>query len=257
MIILIAESKTMTACNREVSPDMLAANMPAGESEADEFMHEVRRMDIDTIREAARLSESMAERLSKMAFTFVDKTRGAHAMEAFTGVVFKAIGYESLPPEARLMADRSVRIISSLYGWLRPGDIIKQYRLEYTSRLTEDDVTMAAYWRERVTARLLADIRENNDDEVLDLLPSDAAKCIDMEEIRRHARVCKVDFVSVEAGGTLRTPHAGLLKKMRGTLLRAILEAGISRIDDLETFEAPGLLSLGSAETPGCVTFAV
>ena len=67
----------------------------------------------------------MARKLRQMIYDFPYKESGCVAIEAFTGVVFKAFEYSSLSAQEKQITNRCVGIVSSLYGWLRPDDIIK------------------------------------------------------------------------------------------------------------------------------------
>lgn len=222
MLVLIAESKTMETKEIEVSATTYLAHRPAGEDDASEIMTNISDMSVAEIVKATKLSVSMAGRLRKMAYEFRDKNTGLEAIEAFTGVVFQNLDYASLSPEEKTFGYSHIRIISSLYGWLRPEDIIKPYRLEYTSPLSPDDSPLWKYWRGKVTIELVHMLQARGETEILDLLPADAAKCIDWKLVKRFAKVCKVDFLE-QNGEAVKSPHAGRLKTLRGKLLRHII----------------------------------
>lgn len=238
MLILIAEAKTMTACADPVQPQVYAAARPALEAMADDIMHSLRGATAAELSRDARLSPGLASALVRMVYDFSNKSTGGTAIRAYSGVVFKALDYATLPPAAQADLGRRVRIISSLYGWLRPDDIIKPYRLDFTTRLAPDDRPMAAYLRDAVTDCLLAELQASGCADVLDLLPADAARCIDWKRVASAARVWKAEFREPSPDGTLRTPNAGRLKTLRGRLLRHIVTEAITSPDALH---APGL----------------
>lgn len=222
MIYLIAESKTMTACD-----------IPASvirRSSADEVMRHLSTMDVADIAAALKVSVTMAASVKEMAYEFPNNGLGAPAGEAYTGVVFKAFDYMSLPPSAREWCDRHVRIVSSLYGLLRPTDIIKRYRLDYGVRLAPDGATMSAWLREGVTDALIA----SGEKGVVDLMPGDAARCVDRRRLEEAGMAyVPVDFRTwTSAGGVMKTPPSTRLKTLRGLLLRA---AALSAADTLES----------------------
>ncbi len=65
--------------------------------------------------------------------------------------------------------------------------------------------------------------------EILNLMPADAAKCIDWKLLPKGTDVWKIDFVVFKEGKE-KTPDAGKLKRLRGTILRQILTEGITDI---------------------------
>ena len=135
MLILIAESKTMTPCGNAVSKADYAACRPMLESDADAIMETVRSLSADELVATVKISLPMVRKLQQMAYEFPNKAVGSRAIEAFTGVVFKAFDYASLDEEARRNTTGCVRLLSSLYGWLRPDDIVKAYRTDFTTPL--------------------------------------------------------------------------------------------------------------------------
>ena len=235
MIILIAESKTMTDCSSPVAAAELAAHTPEFQLTAAELMHSWASLSVPELAAAIKISRPMAQAMREMILDFPDRSRGSQAIEAFTGVVFRALDYGNMTDAERTDVAARVRIISSLYGLLRPDDIIKAYRLDFTTRLAPGGGAMAAFWRSRVTDALLSLVAEEGSGEVLDLMPADAAKCIDMARVRKAATVCKVDFRTAGLEGSIRTPHANLLKTLRGQLLRQIVTENIPSLTALRT----------------------
>lgn len=241
MRILIAESKTMGECTAPVAPDLLREYRPLLDSPVTLFMKKWGEWPIEEIVSTLKISPMLAAEFKRMAYEFPNKATGCPALEAFTGVVFKAFSYSTLTPEEKERADNSINIVSSLYGLLRGDDIVKPYRLDFTTRVAPTGESMAAYWRPLISPMLLESMREDKESELLDLMPADAAKCFDWRMIKRAVRVLKVEFRSIADGGSLHTPHATLLKTLRGRLLRDIIEKDISTISDLLSYDTPAM----------------
>lgn len=256
MLILIAESKTMREEEMSVSRETFLKHTPTGEAAADEIMVRLLNMNVEEIISLMKVSRPMATRIAKMAYEFPNKSAGLEAIEAFTGVVFKNLEYEKFSSDERDFVADHVRIISSLYGWLRPRDIIKPYRCEYTAPLSPDDKPLSTYWKKDVTIRLVKDLQASGETDILNLLPADAAKCVDWKLMKRFAKVWKVDFKE-EDNGKVKTPHAGKLKAMRGTLLREITERHINRVSELIELETDDLLPLGTPDYSDHIAFCV
>ena len=246
MIILIAESKTMAPCDSIISSEYLHAHTSIYSSVADTIMHRISEMHPEEIITRTKLSTAMTRNLIQMAYEFPNKSLGGKAIEAYTGVVFKALDYSTLPAKAQSLCNAQVRIISSLYGWLRPDDIIKPYRLEYTSSIIEN-ISMSKFWQPDVTSTLIKTLQTSGESDIINLLPADAAKCIDWKRITPHAKVWKIDFRTYADGSTLRTPHSTRLKTLRGHLLRELLLANMATPAQLSTLHTDNLLPDPSA----------
>ena len=256
MLILIAESKTMLEQEQSVSRECFEANTPAGEASADAVMAHVADMDVDDIAAAIKISPAMAAKSKRMAYEFPNKQTGLRAIDAFTGVVFKNFDYSSLSPEEKERTAANVRIISSLYGWLRPEDIIKPYRFDFTTPLATDDKTFAAYWKKDVTIQLVKYLKTTGEKNILNLLPADAAKSIDWKLVKNFAKVWKADFKEQD-GAAVRTPHAGRLKALRGLLLRDIITQAITTPQALIAHESNTFLPLPTPDRPNLIAFTV
>lgn len=256
MLTLIAESKTMTQCDTPISADTYAAHCPTLETYADNIMASLGDMSAAELTTAVKISQTMARRLVEMVYDFGNKTSGAAAIEAFTGVVFRALSYKTLDSCAQRHICGNVRIISSLYGWLRPDDIVKAYRLDFSTPLAPpDNKTFKSYWRPYVTGCLLRYIEKNACQEVLDLLPAEAAQCIDWRQVRQKASVYKVEFRELTDGSHTRTPNAGRLKTLRGELLRQIATEGITTANGLLNLTGQNYISEAEPSPSGTIIF--
>lgn len=196
--------------------------------------------------------------MHNMIYEFGFKLTGNRAIDAYTGVVFRALDYDSLSPEAKTRCDAEVSIISSLYGWLQPSDIIKPYRLDFTSKLEEGPSAgqaLNSFWRKDVTKALVKKLESSHTTEILNLLPGDAAKCIDWKLVKRFAKVWKVDFQEIKEGGVMKTPTAEKLKALRGTLLRQILTDGIQDAETLKLASSPQYVCEGTPIYPDHLQF--
>ena len=247
----------MTACDRMVDPQSYKDHRPIDYDTALGIMAHIAKMSPQEIAGHSGLSGSMSLKLHRMSLEFPNENVGQQAIDAYTGVVFKALDYSTLSEADRSQMCRNVRIISSLYGWLRPDDIIKAYRMDYTSRLSPNDKAMYAFWRDRVSANLAAECQSSGCNEILNLLPGDAEKCVDWKLVKRYANVWKVDFKQLKDGGTFATPHAGQLKTLRGHLLREIAKQHIETPTDLLALSTELLLPMGASDRPDHITFCV
>lgn len=254
MLVLIAESKTMAPRSGMESHQYLELHRPVFESLAGDIMHRLESMTVDELAAKVKISVPMARKLRDMIYDFPYKESGGVAIEAFTGVVFKAFEYSSLSLEEKNRTNRNVGIISSLYGWLRPDDIIKSYRFDFTNQLAPDGKSFAAFWRENVTDCVISWLEKEKDFDVLNLLPGDAARCIDWNRVEQKARVWKADFQEVRAGGSMKTPNSNCLKTLRGRLLRQIIKDTITSPQQLMTAETESYVAEKSS-VPGQLLF--
>lgn len=246
----------MTPCRREISQESFLAHHAELDSPVTSIMRSWSEWNIDEISRKIGINLSLAKKMHSFIYDFPNKSVGEEAIRAFTGIVFKALDYDTLPQMAKNNIDKNVRIISSLYGILRPDDIIKPYRLDFTSKVAPTGEAMNLYWRPIVTQILWDTLSERSDFEVLDLMPADAAKTIDWRKISRNVRRIKVDFKEIlpdqsyEGELKYKTPNANKLKTLRGQLLRQIALEGISDSRALLKIESPHFVVDHESSTP-------
>lgn len=240
----------MASAEREVSREEFAECRPLFDGIANAIMDSLRDRTPEQLAAEAGITLRLAASLRRMIYEFPNKTTGLRAIEAFTGVVFRQLGVAGYDAGQRAFLQDNVRIVSSLYGWLRPDDIIKPYRFDFKSHVAPLGETLMKYWKKDVTIALAQELRAKGDTVIIDLLPSDAAKCVDWKLIKRFANVYKVDFKMYDCaaagiyGGTdaIKTPNAGRLKELRGRLLDLIVRNGISSPADIATLESPDFM---------------
>lgn len=239
MLILIAESKSMS--DKSAVGRTETGTPPLFQSDANEIMEGLRSMDVGTLASELKLGPKNAMRLFQEVYDFNSIARGCRAIEAFTGIVFKALDAATLSDDARERMTTDVRIVSSLYGLLRPEDIIKPYRLDFTMRAAPGNRSLTDYWKSKVTIALVKYMRENGITEILNILPLDASKCFDWKLIKNFADVYIANIKEYKEEGKLSTPRAERLKFLRGTLLRHILAEDITTCRDLRSLSTPEL----------------
>lgn len=244
----------MTPCDRVVTPEEFSLHRPLFDALADNIISGLSDKTIDEISLSIGISHSLARKMKTMIYEFPNKSTGAEAIRAYTGVVFNALQYETLSDCARRKCLDDVRIISSLYGLLNPDDIIKSYRTDFTSPIAPLSQPLWKYYRMHNTIALGKYLQDTGTKEILDLLPGDAAKSIDWKTIKRFARVYKADFIEVTETGE-KTPNAGRLKKLRGELLRDILMNDINKVADLASLEGESYMFDGTADFSGHLRF--
>ncbi|MBD5355477.1 MAG: YaaA family protein [Bacteroides sp.] len=237
MITLIAESKNMSVPKGEF--DTSSTALPVFHNVALEIAHTFAPMSVEEITDRLGLSFALASKAKKLFFDFQNGASEGKALYSFTGEVFRALNVAALPSSAIDFAKYKVGIISSIYGFLNPFDLVSPYRFDYDIENPSTGMRMRDYWQPKLTAAFVSILKERGEKEVVDLLPAEAAKCLDWKIIKDFAKVSKVNFKSVDDKGNLKTPYSGKLKELRGKLLREILIHNIASIADMLCISTP------------------
>lgn len=237
MITLIAESKNMSVAPGILGPADLT--VPHFQDIAQEIAHTFAPMPVDEIADRLGLSFPLATKAKKLFFDFQTGAQGGTALYSFTGEVFRALSVTTLPSPSIEFAKDKVGIISSLYGFLNPTDIVLPYRFDYDIENPSTGVRMRDFWKQKLTIAFVKMLKARGEKEVLDLLPAEAAKCLDWKLIKNFAKVVKVNFKMVNNDGNLKTPHSGKIKELRGKLLREILFNNVNHTAEVLQIQTP------------------
>lgn len=230
MIILLAESKTFNTASQLRDAESLTT--PVFNSQAKEIIDSLSRMSAASLRQALGLSPTLAARMQGYINEF-NAGESIPVRTAFTGVAFKALDIPSLDEAACGRLRSQLRIISSLYGYLRPNDSIRPYRMEYKSVPPFPGIPLSTYWRELLANPIREDMAKDGNGIILNLLPADAQACLPLKELREDYTLVTPSFKEMRPDGTLSTPIAGKLKRMRGLFARMAITEDMKSLHDL------------------------
>jgi uncharacterized protein len=190
------------------------------------------------LRRLMSLSDDLA-RLNRARFQAFDaeSTDGVQAAFAFAGDVYEGLKARDLDAAALDWAQNHIRILSGLYGLLRPLDRIQPYRLEMGTRLkTRRGNSLYDFWGDRISRCLNLDAEGHSDPTLVNLASQEYFGAVD-------ARALKLPVV---------TPHfresrdgesriiSFFAKKARGGMARFAIDERIERAEDLKAFDRDG-----------------
>ncbi len=157
------------------------------------------------------------------------------AVFAFSGDVYQGLDAYSLTPGQIDRMQETLRILSGLYGLLRPLDLIQPYRLEMgTSLKVGSKKNLYEFWKKTLTDHLNAEMDEG--ELLVNLASNEYFGALDPKRLR--ARVVTPVFKDWN-NDKLRV-ISFFAKKARGAMVRYILESGAQSREDLLGFDADG-----------------
>jgi len=158
--------------------------------------------------------------------------RAIPALLLFTGLVYKYVGAADWTAAQRKRAQRDLRILSGLYGLLRPLDGIEPYRLEMGVRWHPPGAAnLTAFWKPRLAAALNDELKPG--EPVIDLASHEYAKAVDVKVLR--GPVISPVFKEMRPDGTLKSAPV-YAKMARGAMTRWIITEGARKPADLLGF---------------------
>ena len=153
------------------------------------------------------------------------------ALYAFNGDVYRGLDAYSIDTKKLDKVENTVRIISGLYGILKPLDLIQPYRLEMGTKFpVGKNKNLYEFWRKKVTKALNDEL---TDDELfLNLASNEYFKAIDAKALK--VPVVTINFKEFK-NGTYKT-IAIFSKLARGLMTRYIIDTDAKTMDDIKGF---------------------
>lgn len=237
MLVVISPAKRLDWSE----PPVPATTAPDFARDAAYLARTARKLSEDDLAALMDISPALA-RLNRERFRdFTDDpapgvTRPAAL--AFAGDTYAGLEARSLSDDARRWADGHLRILSGLYGLLRPGDAIQPYRLEMGSRLANRrGPTLYAYWGDRIAKALNTAAQAAGSDMLVNCASQEYFGAVTPKSLK--LRVITPVFLEERASGAPRIVSF-FAKKARGAMARFVLEHRLTDPANLRGFDTGG-----------------
>lgn len=155
----------------------------------------------------------------------------------FNGDVYGGLDATTLSAKDMIYAQDHLRILSGLYGLLRPMDNIQPYRLEMGTRLTNPrGSNLYQFWGSKIAGELNKSIASHKDQTIINLASNEYFKAVDKTAL--DSPVVSASFLNIKDGKARALMFYA--KRARGLMTRWILENRIENTDDLRGFNLEG-----------------
>lgn len=203
-----------------------------------EVMKVLKKKKSRELSELMNISENLADlnlqrnKKWKTPFT-ADNARPA--AYAFAGDVYQGLDAYTIASEQLDTLQSEVRILSGLYGLLKPLDLIQPYRLEMGTQLpVGDSRNLYEFWKPSLTAALNKELKKG--EPLVNLASDEYASAIDFKQIK--GPVIKVEFKDLKDGKLKIISF--FAKKARGLMARYIVDTNAKTVEDLKGFDREG-----------------
>jgi len=159
------------------------------------------------------------------------------ALFAFKGDVYSGIDSSTFSEADLAYAQDHLRILSGLYGALRPMDLIQPYRLEMKTKLKNPrGKDLYQFWGDQITDSLNTELEKQDEAVLVNLASNEYYKSVKPQQI--NGRILNIDFKETKDGKTRII--AFYAKKARGMMADFILRNRIERPEDIQAFDTAG-----------------
>lgn len=161
------------------------------------------------------------------------------AADVFTGAAYQGLEFTRLTQAQRQVGQEKLRILSGLYGLLRPLDLMQPYRLEMGTsfKVTAKIKNLYLYWGDRILNQLNQELAVADKPLLVNLASSEYFKAAKLNRIQ--APVVTPVFKDLSKSGDYKVIMA-FAKKARGLMTRYIITENIEDVDGLKAFDVDG-----------------
>lgn len=251
MLMLIAPSKTQQI-PAEAWQD---ATLPALLSESELLIRTLREFSVEELASLMKMSSSLAlqtdERIRSFQTPFTLEN-AKQALAVFQGDVYSRIETDSYSKKERTYLQQHLRILSGLYGVLRPMDLMQAYRLEMGCKLENSrGKNLYEFWGDLVTEMLNKDLATQTEAVLVNLASVEYIRVIKKKKLQ--GEILQIDFKE-QKGDSCKTVaiHA---KRARGMMVDFAVKNTVQTVAELQHFQREGYCFQGSLSSDNHYVF--
>jgi len=235
MIVLLSPAKSLEI-NRKSA--ISKYTQPAFKEDADKLADKLKKYSKKKLNELLKVNDKLLDE-NYMRYQLWQHEPSAerynHALMIFTGEVYRGLQAEHLNQEDFSFAQKHLRILSGLYGILRPLDAVQAYRLEMGAKL---DVgrgkNLYDYWKDKITKHIQDDFGDNQP--VINLASNEYSKAIDFKKMNNQVIT---PVFKDEKNGQYKVLFV-YAKKARGMMARFIIDNRVTEPEQIKAFDREG-----------------
>ncbi len=236
MKIILSPAKNLNEQVRENH----GSNIPLFEKEANELIKDLKKIKKVGLQELMGISLDLAEqnliRYKSWKKASLQADKALSAVYVFDGEVYRALDVKSLSEDHLPKLNEDVRILSGLYGILKPMDLIYPYRLEMGTKFSSkaDQKNLYEFWGDKVTKALKKEL--SKDEVIVNLASNEYFKVIKTNLLKN--KIITPIFKEFKNG------HYSVVmmyaKHARGAMARYLVEQSLTDIEQLKLYDVDG-----------------
>lgn len=237
MLTVLSPAKTL---DYETAPITQSATLPRFMDQSALLVEDARGLDPDGIRALMGVSEQIAHLNHERFMNWQSESNSDNAKQAvlaFKGDVYTGLQAETLSEDDLDFAQTRLRILSGLYGLLRPLDLMQPYRLEMGLKFANQrGKNLYEFWGEQLTDTLNADLVSAKTDVLINLASNEYFKAVKPKLL--NADIITPQFKDLKNGQYKMISF--FAKKARGVMARYIIDNRITEPEALKSFSEAG-----------------
>ena len=237
MLMVISPAKTL---DYDTKPTTKTATQPDFLDDSQQLIEELRQLSPHDISGLMSISDNLGvlnyDRFQQWSQPF-DAANAKQAVLAFKGDVYTGLNAETFNRSQYSFAQKHLRILSGLYGVLRPLDLMQAYRLEMGTKFANSrGKDLYQFWGDKVTDALNAQLKKLKTDTLVNLASNEYFKVVNKKKLQAEI----VTPVFKDLKNDQYKIISFYAKKARGMMAAWIIENGVTEVDGIVDFNVAG-----------------
>ena len=247
MITLVSPAKKLDFSNTDILSQFSQCDFL---KKSQILIDETKNMSISELKTLMKISDKLAEinreRFKQWSTPFT-KENAKQAILSFKGDTYIGLNAETFSNKDFEYAQDHFRILSGLYGILRPLDLIQPYRLEMGTKLENPNGSdLYGFWSDQIAKKLNNTLKDHASKVILNCASVEYFKSVDNNTL--DATIVSPVFKDVKNGQAKIISF--FAKKARGMMARFIIQNRIDKVDDIIKFNDAGYTYQPKESTP-------
>ncbi|GAB6169287.1 peroxide stress protein YaaA [Clostridium carnis] len=237
MLIVISPAKTL---DFEGTNKDLPMTRPRFLEKSKTIMKELQKYDIYSLEKLMKISNKLAKLNVDRFKTWTEELESSkQCLLAFKGDVYRGMDVGSFTDEEFFYSNDHLRILSGLYGVLKPLDGVNPYRLEMgTSLKIKEHKNLYEFWGDELKNSLIKELKDQKSNIIINLASKEYFKAIEKIDEEENIKVITPVFKELR-NGEYRIISLNA-KKARGLMTRYIIKNKFEDIEDIKNFNLEG-----------------
>ena len=235
-MIIISPAKNLNLNFEDIT---FSTSIPRFLSKTNNIVKLIKDLSITELKSLMKISDNLSK-INHQRFqdfdTILDNEKKP-AILMFSGDTFNGLSLREIDKKAYEYAQNNLRILTGLYGVLRPFDVIKPYRLEMgTNTKNILGSSLHDYWMKDVSESIVKDLKLTKSDFLFNLASNEYFSSVDTSKL--NVQLVNFDFKRL-SNNNLKNIGM-MIKKLRGAMARFIIEKQVKKLDKLKNFNSFG-----------------
>lgn len=238
MLVILSPAKDMFVDRNSIIEQF---TMPQFINKANELMRQLKVQSPMQLQELMKVSEKLAmqnyERIQNWHKNHGNQNAGLSIL-SYTGEAYRGLSASDFSVDELIYSQKVLRILSGLYGILRPLDLIQEYRLEMgTKQPFSGKKNLYEFWGDSISKEIEHAVLSSPGDKVLvNAASNEYSKAI----LSKNIKIKQVEVSFLEEKDGKSKMVTVYTKKARGMFARFVVKNKIEQLDELKSFDSEG-----------------